>query len=169
MPQPPERYIPSVPSRNPLPALGSLPALLLVACSTPPGIRVTGVDVVERSEQTAEVAVRLEIQNPTGVPIRLDTWDYSLQVRGRTVYSGVWVASITVPPESRILTAIPAVVPTADGPGADAAWSVNGWIRYLEPTRFSQMLYDLGLNRPATTFDGRGERMGQGGSVPSAG
>jgi hypothetical protein len=165
--QPRERYILRVHPRNPLFACGV--ALALAACSTPPGIRVTGVDVVERSEQTSEVAVRLEIQNPTGVPIRLDTWDYSLQVRGRTVYSGVWVAAITVPPESRILTAIPAVIPNSDTPGADAAWSVNGWIRYLEPTRFSQMLYDLGLNRPSTLFDGRGQGMGQGGSVPSAG
>jgi hypothetical protein len=144
-------------------------ALALAGCGTPPGIRVTGVDVVERGESSCQVAVRLEIQNPTGAPIRLDTWDYSLQVRGRTVYSGVWVAAITVPAESRILTAIPAVVPLTDAPGADAAWSVGGWIRYLEPTRFSQMLFDLGLNRPSTLFDGRGQGMGQGGSVPSAG
>lgn len=156
-------------SRNPLIAGIALLVAALVGCGTPPGIRVTGVDVVERSQDSSEVAVRLEIQNPTGAPIRLDTWDYSLQVGGRTVYSGVWVASITVPPESRVLTAIPAVVPNADNPGEAAAWSVGGWIRYLEPTRFSQLLYDLGLNRPSTTFDGRGDRMGQGGSVPSAG
>jgi hypothetical protein len=131
---------------------------VLAACTTPPGIRVTGLDVVEESASTAEVAVRLEIRNPTAVPIRLDTWNYS----------GQWVAAITVPPESRVLTAIPAVIPR-DAESQTAGWSVGGSIRYLEPTRFSQMLYDLGLNRPSTGFSGRGQGMGRGGSVPSAG
>ena len=99
---------------------------------------------------------------------RLDTWDYTLQVGGQQVYSGQWVAAITVPAESRVLTAIPAVVPNASKPGPDANWRVGGWIRYLEPTRFSQLLYDIGLNRPSTTFGGEGGSMGKGGSVPSA-
>ena len=137
-------------------------------CGTPPGIRVTGVDVVEVGADTSELAVRLEIQNTTAEPIRLDTWDYSLDVRGQRAYSGVWVAAITVPPESRILTAIPATVPNTQLQNADAPWNASGWIRYLEPTRFSQMLYDLGLNRPSTTFGGSGNSMGKGGSVPSA-
>jgi hypothetical protein len=140
----------------------------MAACTTPPTIRVTGVDVVERGKESAEVAVRLEVQNPTGLPIRIDTWNYGLDVRGRRVYSGAWVAAITVPPESRILTAIPAVVPNADAPGADAAWRVDGSIRYLEPSRFSQLLFDLGLNRPSAGFDGKGTTMGSGGSIPSA-
>ena len=142
---------------------------LLSACTTAPVINVTALDVVERGESTSEVAVRLEIQNLTGVPVRLDTWDYSLQVAGRGVYSGQWVAAITIPPESRVLTAIPAVVKNADLPGPAASWSVNGWIRYLEPTRFSQLLFDLGLNRPSALFGGRGTSVGSGGSVPSAG
>lgn len=144
-------------------------ALLCAACGTPPMISVTGVDVVEKGESTSELAVRLEIQNLTGEPIRLDTWEYSLQMGGQGVYAGQWVAAITIPAESRVLTAIPAVVKNADLPPSDASWNVNGWIRYLEPTRFSQMLYDLGLNRPSTSFGGRGDKMGSGGSVPSAG
>ncbi|MFM7809073.1 MAG: hypothetical protein ACKPEA_14275 [Planctomycetota bacterium] len=152
-----------------LPLLLALAGLAAAAgCTTPPGIRVTGVDVVEVGADTSEVAVRLEIQNTTAEPIRLDTWDYSLDVRGQRAYSGVWVAAITVPAESRILTAIPATVSNAQLQNADAPWNASGWIRYLEPTRFSQMLYDLGLNRPSTTFGGSGPSMGKGGSVPSA-
>lgn len=155
---------------NAIPRLLCLGALAsAAACTTPPVISVIGMDVVERGESTSEVAVRLEIQNLTGEPVRLDTWDYSLQVQGRGVYTGQWVAAITIPPESRVLTAIPAVVKNAELPAPNAAWSVNGWIRYLEPTRFSQLLFDLGLNRPSTTFGGRGEKVGEGGSVPSAG
>lgn len=145
----------------------ALPALL-AACTTPPVIRVTGVDVVERGKDSSEVAVRLEVQNPSGLPIRIDTWQYGFDARGRRVYSGEWVAAITVPPESRVLTAIPAVVPNTDTPGPDAAWRVEGSIRYLEPSRFSQMLYDLGLNRPSAGFSGSGATMGSGGSIPSA-
>ena len=142
---------------------------LSAGCNTPPVISVTGIDVVEKGATTSELAVRLEIQNLTGEPIRLDTWEYGLQMHGQSVYSGQWVAAITIPAESRVLTAIPAVVQNADLPTADASWNVNGWIRYLEPTRFSQMLYDLGLNRPSTGFGGRGDKVGSGGSVPSAG
>lgn len=145
-----------------------LPALLAAACGTPPGIRVTGVDVVEVGKDTSELAVRLEVQNTTGAPIRIDTWQYGLDVRGQRVYSGEWVAAITVPPESRILTAIPAVVPNANAPAADAAWHIDGSIRYLEPSRFSQLLYDLGLNRPSAGFSGNGAKMGSGGTIPSA-
>lgn len=164
-----ERYIARVSATSViLRNLAVCAAALLAACSTPPGIRVTGVDVVETGASTSEVAVRLEIQNPTGAPIRLDTWDYTLSVRGQQVYAGQWVAAITIPPESRVLTAIPAVVPAASNPGPDAGWRVGGSIRYLEPARFSQMLYDIGLNRPSTSFGGDGAAMGKGGSVPSA-
>jgi len=148
-----------------LPLLG----LLVAACATPPVITVTGMDVVETGVNTSEVALRLEIQNTTGLPIRLDTWDYNLLVGESQVYNGAWVASITIPPESRVLTAIPAVISNVDLPNANASWRVRGWIRYLEPNRFSQMLYDLGLNRPSAGFSGDGTKVGSGGSVPSAG
>jgi hypothetical protein len=148
--------------------LALLPVTGLGACTTPPAIRVLAVDVVEIGKETSEVAVRLEVANPTGLPIRIDTWQYGVDVRGRRVYSGEWVAAITVPAESRILTAIPAVVPNADSPGPDAAWRIDGSIRYLEPSRFSQLLYDLGLNRPSAGFSGDGTKMGSGGTIPSA-
>ena len=164
-----ERYIARVPATSAISRILATSALALLAgCSTPPAIRVTAVDVVEVGASTSELAVRMEIQNPTGAPIRLDTWDYTLSVRGQQVYAGQWVASITIPPESRVLTAIPAVIPNAANPGPDAAWRVGGSIRYLEPARFSQMLYDIGLNRPSTGFGGDGAAMGKGGSVPSA-
>lgn len=79
-------------------------ALLTAACGAPPVISVTGVDVVERGATTSELAVRLEIQNLTGEPIRLDTWEYNLQLRGQGVYAGQWVAAITIPAESRAAT-----------------------------------------------------------------
>jgi hypothetical protein len=155
-----------VPSTRPALRIALLP--LLAACSTPPAIRVFAVDVVERGKDASEVAVRLEVQNSSGLPIRIDTWQYGLDVRGQRIYSGEWVAALTVPPESRILTAIPAVIPNTDAPGSDAAWRVEGSIKYLEPSRFSQLLFDLGLNRPSAGFSGSGTTMGSGGSIPSA-
>jgi hypothetical protein len=148
--------------------LSLLPLTGLMACTTPPAIRVIAVDVVEIGKETSEVAVRLEVANPTGVPIRIDTWEYGFDVRGQRVYSGEWVAAITVPAESRILTAIPAVIPNGASPGPEAAWRIDGSIRYLEPSRFSQLLYDLGLNRPSAGFSGDGPKMGSGGTIPSA-
>ncbi|MCE9619385.1 MAG: hypothetical protein K8R92_05715 [Planctomycetes bacterium] len=144
-------------------------AALLTACTTPPGISVTGVDVVEVGTNSNEVAIRLQMSNPTKVPIRIDTWSYSIRVRNESVYSGEWVAAVTIPPESRLITAIPAVVPVKSRPGPDSPWSVSGSVQYLETSRFSQLLYDLGLNRPSTSFSSSGSGMGSGGSIPSAG
>ncbi len=126
------------------------------------------VDVVEVGSDTNQVAIRLQLSNPTKVAIRIDTWNYSLRVRNQEVYSGEWVSAITIPPESRLLTAIPAVVPFQSKPGPDSPWSVDGSLLYLEPTRFSQLLYDLGLNRPSTPLKASGPGMGSGGTIPSA-
>ena len=79
---------------------------LLCACTTPPGISVTTVDVVEVGKTANQIAIRIQLSNPTKVPIRIDTWNYSVRVREEQVYSGQWVAAITIPPESRLLTAI---------------------------------------------------------------
>ena len=142
---------------------------LLCACTTPPGISVTTVDVVEVGSTANQVAIRVQLSNPTKVAIRIDTWKYSVRVRDEQVYSGEWVASITIPPESRLLTAIPAVVPLQSQPGPDSPWSVDGSLRYLETTRFSKLLFDLGLNRPSAPFTASGAGMGSGGTIPSAG
>ncbi|MSR33668.1 MAG: hypothetical protein EXS12_02530 [Phycisphaerales bacterium] len=116
-----------------------------------------------------EVAIRIQLSNPTKVSIRIDTWKYSIRVRNKEVYSGEWVSAITIPPESRLLTAIPAVVPIQSQPGPDSPWSVEGSLLFLETTRFSQLLYDLGLKRPTTLFSASGPGMGSGGTIPSAG
>ncbi len=139
------------------------------ACTTPPGVSISAVDVVEVGSGTSEVAIRFQLTNSTAVPIRIDTWEYTLRVRGQQVYSGEWVAAITIPPESRLLTAIPAVVPAASRPGPDSPWGVSGSVHYLETSRFSQLLFDLGLNRPSTSFSSTGAGMGSGGTIPSAG
>jgi len=141
----------------------------LGACTTPPGISVLAVDVVEVGSTANQVAIRLQLTNPTKVAIRIDTWNYSVRVREDQVYSGQWVAAITIPPESRLLTAIPAVVPIQNQPGPESPWSIDGSLRYLETSRFSQLLYDLGLNRPSAPFTASGPGMGSGGTIPSAG
>ena len=143
--------------------------LLLSACTTPPGITVTAVDVVEVGDTDTQVAIRVLLSNSTKVSIRIDTWKYSIRVRNNQVYSGEWVSAITIPPESRLLTAIPAVIALPNQPGSDSPWSVDGTVRYLEPTRFSQLLYDLGLSRPTASFNSSGAGMGSGGTIPSAG
>ena len=141
----------------------------LCACTTPPAISVLAVDVVEVGSTANEVAIRLQLTNPTKVAIRIDTWNYTVRVREDQVYSGQWVAAITIPPESRLLTAIPAVVPIQNQPGPESPWSIDGSLRYLETSRFSQLLYDLGLNRPSAPFTASGPGMGSGGTIPSAG
>lgn len=132
-----------------------------VGCVPSPKITVTSVDLVEVGEEASELAIRLSLHNDADVPVKLDMWSYHLQAAGAT-YSGRWSAGITVPPMETVNASIPAVIPNSASPGPKCAWSSGGSVTYLAPSRIAEVLFELGLNRPSTTFSGRGDSMGVG-------
>jgi hypothetical protein len=140
---------------------------LLAGCAGDPRITVSGVDRVVKGASADEYAVRIRLENPTGDPLVLDRWNYSLETdAGR--YSGEWVASRTLPPGTDTELSIPAVV--SHGGTAEASrWRVNGSVRYLLPGRLAETLFDIGLSRPEALFSGEGQVVVKDGSaVPTA-
>ncbi len=130
-----------------------------------PVITVTAVDVVEVGEEASELAIRLELHNDADVPVKLDMWSYGLQAANAR-YSGRWSAGITVPPQETVKASIPAVIPNSASPGPSCAWTSSGSVTFLAPSRLAEVLFELGLNRPSTSFSGSGASMGAGGPVP---
>lgn len=141
--------------------------LALAGCAGDPRITVSGVDRVVKGPTADEYAVRIRLENPTGDPLVLDRWNYSLQTdAGR--YSGEWVASRTLPPGTDTEVAIPAVV-QHDGGAAPTRWRVNGSVRYLLPGRLAETLFDMGLSRPEAMFSGEGQIAAkEGATLPTA-
>jgi hypothetical protein len=141
--------------------------LALAGCAGDPRITVTGVDRVVEGPSADEYAVRIRMENPTGDPLVLDRWNYSLETdAGR--YSGEWVASRTLPPGTDTEVSIPAVIEHR-GDRTPSRWRVNGSVRYLLPGRLAETLFDIGLSRPEAMFSGEGQvAVREGATVPAA-
>lgn len=148
-------------------ATGAACLLAIAGCAGDPRISVSGVDRVANGPTADEYAVRIRLENPTGDPLVLDRWNYSLETdAGR--YSGEWVASRTLPPGTDTEVAIPAVVPH-DGGRSPSRWRVNGSVRYLLPGRLAETLFDIGLSRPEALFSGEGQIAArEGATMPTA-
>lgn len=140
--------------------------LAMSGCAGDPRITVTGVDRVVKGAEADEYALRIRLENPTGEPLVLDRWNYSLETdAGR--YSGEWIASRTLPPGTDTEVAIPAVL-QRDG-AEPSRWRVSGSIRYLLPGRLAETLFDLGLSRPEALFSGEGAiAVRDGATLPTA-
>lgn len=148
-------------------AFGGACLIALAGCAGDPRITVSGVDRVVKGPTADEYAVRIRLENPTGDPLVLDRWNYSLETdSGR--YSGEWVASRTLPPGTDTEVAIPAVIERR-GEHAPTRWRVNGSVRYLLPGRLAETLFDMGLSKPEAMFSGEGHvAVRDGATVPTA-
>ena len=122
------------------------------------------MEIGTSEEPTAQLGIDLTLENPTGEPIQLDTYDYSVIVNaseGRSRWSGKWSALRTLPAGRTIEMTIPAVVPYTFSEAPElATWRVSGSISYKAPGRWAQILFDTGFRRPEHGFSGRGTSIG---------
>jgi hypothetical protein len=84
--------------------------------------------------------------------VELTTWDYSVIVNDKTAYTGQWVASLTLPPNDRMLAELPAFVPASFGDITGAEWRVGGQLTYRATGKLDKLLYQLGVNHLSTGF-----------------
>jgi LEA14-like dessication related protein len=83
-------------------AAGLLPVLALGGCALaphfePPRLSVVGVQVVSSELWEQRLKVRLRVQNPNDVALAVKGIDYTFEVTGQRVASGVSDASFVVP------------------------------------------------------------------------
>jgi hypothetical protein len=96
--------------------------------------------------------VTVELRNPNDAPVELTTWDYSVIVNDKTAYTGRWVASLTLPPNDRMLAELPAFVPASFGDLTGAEWRIGGQLTYRATGKLDKLLYQLGVNHLSSNF-----------------
>ena len=130
-------------------------ALLAAGCAASPSVRAVDARTVSKTAEGSSIHMKLELENPNDAPVELTMWDYSVSVNDQSVYSGQWVASLTVPPKERMLAEIPAFVPASAGDVSGASWRVSGILSYRATGKLDKLLYQLGINRLSTLFEGK--------------
>ncbi len=135
------------------PALFIGAALLLSACAAP-RIDVQSVEVRDSSAAATKYEVVLELTNSADGPMRLLQWNYTFTGGGET-YTGVWESLSTLPPGSTTRHVIPVVLLASGADAASGPWTISGSVYFRSPTRLAEILYDIGLYRSRTGFQGQ--------------
>lgn len=154
-----------------------IPAALLLlggcAFDTPPEVLVRGATITEVGETQPphlQLAVRLDLENPTEDPIQLETFEYTFRMEEGPAWSGSWSALRTLPPGETVPMEIPAVIPAgSDESTKQGPWRIEGTISYKAPGRWAQILFDTGFRRPTQSFRGRGEDLAVESEAPADG
>jgi LEA14-like dessication related protein len=103
---------------RPLPILQIAAGAWLLAaagCASSPDFQAVKARERAVTAEGSEIEVTVELRNPNDAPVELTTWDYSVIVNDKTAYTGQWVASLTLPPNDRMLAELPAFVPASFG------------------------------------------------------
>ena len=140
---------------RPLPILQIAAGAWLLAaagCASSPNVQALKARERAVTAEGSEIEVTVELRNPNDAPVELTTWDYSVIVNDKTAYTGQWVASLTLPPNDRMLAELPAFVPASFGDITGAEWRVGGQLTYRATGKLDKLLYQLGVNHLSTNF-----------------
>ena len=127
-----------------------LAALALGGCSgTAPSLTLTEAYIAERAADGGPVVVHVVVRadNPTPEPLAMWATAYSAASSG-----GVerW-AQATAPPRGTVVFEIPLVVGAGEG---GSSLSVSGKVDYVPGGRFRELLSELDVPLPSTSFAG---------------
>lgn len=132
-------------------------AILLPACSSgsvAPRFQLVSARAADRTDE----GVRLEIvvigENPNDHELELGEARYTISANGSAIYTGTASPETTLPRYGRVEMVLPAAVPLANFPAGADSIAIHGWIEYLPPGPFAELLYDAGLRRPTSGVDG---------------
>ncbi len=140
---------------RPLPILQIAAGAWLLAaagCASSPNVQALKARERAVTAEGSGIEVTVELRNPNDAPVELTTWDYSVIVNDKTAYTGQWVASLTLPPNDRMLAELPAFVPASFGDITGAEWRVGGQLTYRATGKLDKLLYQLGVNHLSTGF-----------------
>ena len=126
--------------------------LAAAGCASSPDVQAVKARELVVTAEGSQVEVTVELRNPNDAPVELTTWDYSVIVNDKTAYTGRWVASLTLPPNDRMLAELPAFVPASFGDITGAEWRVGGQLTYRATGKLDKLLYQLGVNHLSTGF-----------------
>ncbi|MFG0305949.1 MAG: LEA type 2 family protein [Phycisphaerales bacterium JB040] len=114
-----------------------------------PTFDALSAQTVRATQHAVSLEFTITADNPNPDPLPLRRVDYALEVEGRTVFSARRSPEATVPPYSSQSFTLPAVVPVELQPDDPTApYTLTGSVRYLEPGRLNEILYDRNLRVP---------------------
>ncbi|TVQ65074.1 MAG: hypothetical protein EA379_00435 [Phycisphaerales bacterium] len=137
--------------------------LALGACATrAPSFEVVNASVVERTEDGVVIDFTLAGANPNPDELPLRVIRYTLELDGRTVFTGERSAEATLRRRGVQTITVPAAIAIADLDDPDdttrvRAYRLSGAVRYLAAGTIPQLLFDLGASRPSVGFADTGE------------
>lgn len=138
-------------------ALMAALANALGGCSVArPAVRATEARVgTAASALTASIDITLELTNTSGNEVELVAYDYLIRLEDGASYDGRWAALRALPPGQTVKATVPAIVPVASA-RAGARWTVTGTMTYRDPQSFARILYEAGILKTESMFEGEG-------------
>lgn len=137
-------------------ALACVAAAASTGCSViRPEARAAEARVAQVGVSTTRLDIVLELANPGQTEIELVHYDYTIALADGSSYDGRWAALRALPPGQTVRATVPAIVPVASA-AAGGRWSVRGSVSYRDPQSFARILYEAGLLKTQSTFDGEG-------------
>lgn len=125
--------------------------------------------IIDRSDDGAVVQFTIEAKNSNDKPMPLREARYSLELDGRSVFTGARSAETTLPKSRTQRFVLPAAVPASlvSSIGSGARYRLVGTQTYVTPGAFAELLFDTGVSRPSVGFSAQGT-IDEGGAVGTA-
>ena len=141
--------------------LATIPLLacFLGACgSQSPTIRVLSAQLAERTDQGAVIQFVIEADNPNEDALPLQDVTYSVDLDGKTVFSGTRSAESTIRRFGRQQVRLPAAFAVPQGTSLPpvAHYRISGDVVYVVPGAIAETLFDQEVIRPSASFSGEG-------------
>lgn len=137
----------------------ALAIVTLTGCRsvTAPTFDAQSAQTTRATDDAVAIEFVIDAENPNPDPMPLRRVDYELAVNGRTVFSARRSPEATIPPFGTQRFTLPAVVPAEMQPDDPTApYTLSGTVRYLEPGRLNEILFDRDLRVPKAPLRLRG-------------
>ena len=105
---------------------------------------------------TARIDITLELTNTSGNEVELVSYDYLIRLEDGASYDGRWAALRALPPGQTVKATVPAIVPLASA-REGVRWTVTGTMTYRDPQSFARILYEAGILKTESMFEGAGQ------------
>lgn len=122
----------------------------------PPEAEVTGVHVLEQTEEGARVRVQVKLTNPNDVPLPVVASDYHMTLAEAGSFKFVDRPGRTLPAESSGSVELMAAFETGGADVSGRSYRVTGWLFYEPPGQLRRLLTESSIPLPRVRVDTAG-------------
>jgi len=134
----------------------ALAALLIAGCRSfeSPAFEITGVEMSERTGDTALIRFTVRGENPNREQLPLETVRYTVSIQGHPPFTARRSAQATLPGFRTQSFTVPVAISREDGPIPEGRvdYSIRGTVAYRLPGSIADLLFDNAIRRPRAPF-----------------